>query len=35
MQWIEIPKYTSRNHIGDIYDWLIDYDDRVIITKFI
>jgi len=35
MQWIEIPKYTFRNRIRDIYDWLTDYDDRVIITKFI
>ena len=27
-QWIGIPKYTSRNDIGDLYDWPTDYDDR-------
>jgi hypothetical protein len=31
-QWIGIPKYTSRNDIGDIYDWPTDYDDRAILT---
>jgi hypothetical protein len=31
-QWIGIPKYTSRNDIGDLYDWPTDYDDRAILT---
>ena len=31
-QWVGIPKYTSRNDIGDIFDWPRDYDDRAILT---
>ncbi|HEX7258426.1 MAG TPA: DNA double-strand break repair nuclease NurA [Nitrososphaeraceae archaeon] len=31
-QWIGIPKYTSRNDIGDLFEWPTDYDDRAILT---
>lgn len=31
-QWVGIPKYTSRNDIGDIFGWPTDYDDRAILT---
>lgn len=31
-QWVGIPKYTSRNDIGDILGWPTDYDDRAILT---
>jgi hypothetical protein len=31
-QWVGIPKYTSRNDIGDLLGWPTDYDDRAILT---
>jgi hypothetical protein len=31
-QWVGIPKYTSRNDIGDLFKWPTDYDDRAILT---
>ena len=31
-QWVGIPKYTSRNDIGDLFEWPTDYDDRAILT---
>jgi hypothetical protein len=31
-QWIGIPKYTSRNDIGNLFEWPTDYDDRAILT---
>jgi hypothetical protein len=31
-QWVGIPKYTSRNDIGNLFEWPTDYDDRAILT---
>ena len=30
--WVGLPKYTSRNDIGDKFKWPSDYDDRAILT---
>lgn len=30
--WVGVPKYTSRNDIGNNFHWPDDYDDRAILT---
>lgn len=30
--WVGIPKYTSRNDIGNHFHWPNDYDDRAVLT---